>query len=317
MDIPARMTRLGAIGPGEAPLKQEVESKLKVVRRTFIRSLIDSGIDRFAFQRLSQWFSNRASATANSGLQRDTLAWLPLLQQLHQLRNPRPRRRTATQQFMLDYAGVVDASFLHRHGDGATLSRTQKMNMRYDVAKSLLANQYSHLINGLNKKAGERFDADTNEWNLILDDVSCAKDITQYVPPPCFWLSLAHVSFTELAIPSLMPFTLSSKQLAPMPVVMFPWSLGIPQRMKRVESSSRRESGYPFPQSWLLLTSGKGYTGRQVTGRQAKIGHSGMRMASILEWRVHFWRMQGKPVRPFTMRNLYSVANSVSLQIRC
>ena len=63
------------------------------------------------------------------GNRRDALAWSPLLQQLHQLRNPQPHLHTATQQFMLDYPREVSAAFVSRHGDGKTMGSAQRMNL--------------------------------------------------------------------------------------------------------------------------------------------------------------------------------------------
>ena len=82
---------------------------------------------------------------------------------------------------MLDYPDTVKAAFIHRHGDGKNLSGTQRMNLRHDVAKGLLAGNYSHLGDELDKKALDQHNMANNEWSLILDDVSFADDIPQYV----------------------------------------------------------------------------------------------------------------------------------------
>ena len=83
------MARLASVAPGEEKFRNEVKQKLREVSR--LTCLLNWGVDRCPFQRLTQWFSNRASA--NGETRRDTLEWLPLLQRLHQLRNPRPRKR--------------------------------------------------------------------------------------------------------------------------------------------------------------------------------------------------------------------------------
>ena len=143
-----------------------------------LRLFVEVSVDQAAFQRLATWFSNRASALNG---QRDTLAWFPLIQRLHQIRNPRPRRRTMVQQFMLDHVDVINTSFLHRFSDSKDLSNAQKMNARHDLARSLLAGQYSHLIGELTQKATDQHDAEVNEWSLTLDDISSAEDITRFV----------------------------------------------------------------------------------------------------------------------------------------
>ena len=87
---------------------------------------------------------------------------------------------------MLDYATVLNAAFLHRYGDGKSLSATDRMNMRYDLAKSLLNQKYSHLISELEERAIEQHNADMDEWRLILDGVSVAEDVSRYVSPLYF-----------------------------------------------------------------------------------------------------------------------------------
>ena len=137
--------------------------------------------DQVTFQRLNQWFVNRASA-AKGGNRRDALAWIPLLQRLHQIRTPRPRQRTVIQQFMVDYPVEVNSVFVSRHSDGKNLSKTQAMNFRHDVAKSMLSSElYSCHVKALEKKAEAQQNADLDAWNLILDDISLASDVDQYV----------------------------------------------------------------------------------------------------------------------------------------
>ena len=84
---------------------------------------------------------------------------------------------------MLDYPEAVKASFIHRYGDGGKIPSAQRMNFRYDVAKSLLAQKYSHLTGDLEAKAIRQHDAELDEWNLILDGVSFAEDVPRYVLP--------------------------------------------------------------------------------------------------------------------------------------
>ena len=143
-----------------------------------LRSFVEVSADRAAFQCLATWFSNHTSVL-NS--QRDTLAWFPLIQRLHQIRNPHPRRQTTVQQFMLDHVDIINASFLHRFSDGKDLSNAQKMNAWHDLARSLLAGRYSHLIGELTQKAADQHDVKVNEWSLTLDNISSAEDITRFV----------------------------------------------------------------------------------------------------------------------------------------
>jgi hypothetical protein len=121
-------------------------------------------------------------SSAKSDARVGTLPWFPLLQRLHQIRNPRPRRRTAIQQFMSDYATDVNAALLTRCPDPSALSAAQKLNMRYDVAKTLLSSEkYSHLTEELDAKAVAQHDIDATEWSLALEDISSAKDVSRCV----------------------------------------------------------------------------------------------------------------------------------------
>ena len=82
---------------------------------------------------------------------------------------------------MLDYTHEVNTAFMSRHGNGKNFSNAQRLNLQYNVAKALLNGQYSHLINELDNKAKAQHDAEMDEWNLILDDISLAEDVPQYV----------------------------------------------------------------------------------------------------------------------------------------
>ena len=70
------MANLAAVAPGEESQKKEVEKRLTEVRQSFLATR--GSRDRLAFQRLTQWFVNRASGASES--RRDFLTWLPLLQ---------------------------------------------------------------------------------------------------------------------------------------------------------------------------------------------------------------------------------------------
>jgi hypothetical protein len=136
--------------------------------------------DRTEFQRLTQWFANRATQ-GNSGSGDGILDWLPVLQKLHKSRNPQPRQRTTVQQFMSDHAGTLNAAFVSKYADGRNFSNTDKMNLRRDLAKTLLNNSYPHLREELDKKALAQYKADMKEWSLEFPNISSAKDISQYV----------------------------------------------------------------------------------------------------------------------------------------
>jgi hypothetical protein len=70
----------------------------------------------------------------------------------------------------------------------------------------------------------------------------------------------------------------------------------------------------PFPGRALLLTSGKGYTGGQVTRSWLKIGRSGTRTGLTPEWQVRFWRTRGKTVRRVIPLGSHNVTDDMSFQ---
>jgi len=82
---------------------------------------------------------------------------------------------------MVDFPREVNALFTSRHGDGKNLSKTQVMNLRHDVAKSMLSGGYSHHVNAMEKKSKAQHDEDVKKWSLILDDISLADNVDQYV----------------------------------------------------------------------------------------------------------------------------------------
>jgi hypothetical protein len=166
------------------------------------------GVDRLAFQRLSRWFSNRAASL--SKLKHAPISWFPLLQRLHQLRNPAPRRRSVVQQFMLEYPDEVERVFAKTHADDQLFSGAQKMNIRYELAKTLLHEDYPDLKDELQKKADDQYEASLGEWNLILDDISFAEDVSQCVLSLYFqpsltpiWICRARDTFFDAVHPLL------------------------------------------------------------------------------------------------------------------
>ena len=131
----------------------------------------------FAFQRLKNWFINRASA--KMAATRNDSPWQQLLQRLHQIRNPRPRRCKAVHQYILDHAAEINAVVATRHTNGEKLDSCQLMNLRYKVAQSLLESKDSEFREGLEQKAAAQHEAAKEEWNLILEDISAAEDVSQ------------------------------------------------------------------------------------------------------------------------------------------
>lgn len=55
------------------------------------------------------------------------------------------------------------------------------MNLRSEMVRKLLSDQYSHLVQELEKKAANLHEKEMDEWKLSLEDIFEAKDVTQYV----------------------------------------------------------------------------------------------------------------------------------------
>ena len=86
---------------------------------------------------------------------------------------------------MRDYPDEVKTAFSEQHGDGKNFSNARRMNSQHEVAKALLYNKYAHLLGELEERAKTDHVAGMNEWNMVLGDLSHAKNVVQ-----CVYLSL-------------------------------------------------------------------------------------------------------------------------------
>jgi len=82
---------------------------------------------------------------------------------------------------MRDHADTVNAAFVSKYTDSRNFSSPQRMNLRYDLAKSMLSRRYSHLVAGLDEKAVTEHKASMEEWEVVLQDISLAEDVSQWV----------------------------------------------------------------------------------------------------------------------------------------
>ena len=126
------------------------------------------------------------------------------------------------------------------------------MNLRFDMAKLLLAQKYSHLITELEKKATEQHNADTDEWGLILDGISFAEDVPQLVFSFVNFLPFVDPTFIAPAIPSSTLFTHFFSQLDPMLTATSRSLLEMLMSLSRMVNSSQREYICPFLQPWSI-----------------------------------------------------------------
>ena len=126
-------------------------------------------------QRVKQWFSYRAQ----SKLPHDPAGWSHILQRLHESANPKPRKRSAVQQFMLEEPSIVETEFTIKYKDGRGLDGTERMNKRYDIAKQLLYNRYKHRIVNLEANARDSHKRELEQWSLTLDSIELAPDVNE------------------------------------------------------------------------------------------------------------------------------------------
>jgi len=83
---------------------------------------------------------------------------------------------------MQDYPKVFNAAFVSRHGEGKHLQPPERLRLRTELAKSMVNGGYSHLLKDLDRKAKEQHEKALAEWELILNGVSEASDVSAYVP---------------------------------------------------------------------------------------------------------------------------------------
>ena len=82
---------------------------------------------------------------------------------------------------MRDYPDKVNDAFASHYGNAKDYANGQRLNYRYDVAKALLTDKYHYLIDELENKAKVQHDAEMDEWNMVLTDISLAADVSQCV----------------------------------------------------------------------------------------------------------------------------------------
>lgn len=79
---------------------------------------------------------------------------------------------------MRDYPLEVNAAFVSRHGEGKHLNNAQRLNLRYEAAKVVLSGKHSDLTSELESKAKAEHIMEKDEWNMSLNDISLAGDVS-------------------------------------------------------------------------------------------------------------------------------------------
>ena len=157
---------------------------------------------------------------------------------------------------MADYPDVTNALFVSKYGEGKNIGGVQRMNFRSELVKKALAsNQYSHLVKGLEIKAAELHKKELDQWNVSLEDVLEADDVSLCVFTFSSSTSIIvlHFCFTVPAIRFSTPYILSSAQLARMLTVMFRSLSVTPEVMDQTMGFSLREFHAFFNLGLLLI----------------------------------------------------------------
>ena len=107
--------------------------------------------------------------------------WFEALKRLHQHANTKPRRRSLAHQLMFEDPKAVNDAFFAHYGDGAGMSRVERLNKRYDLAKELLSTTLLYRVPDLEKRAKENHERELREWKVELESVEEAEDVHQCV----------------------------------------------------------------------------------------------------------------------------------------
>ena len=125
------------------------------------------------WQRIKRWF---AYQTQNRVTRKDN-GWFRLLQRLHEGANPKPRKRSPVQQFILEEPSLVDVAFTAKFGNACGMDGIERINRRHEVAKKLLEDHHQHRMLELEAHARESHEKELKQWSLALDNIELATDV--------------------------------------------------------------------------------------------------------------------------------------------
>ena len=130
-------------------------------------------------QRIAAWFSNRGSSRAlhEGGV------WAPILKHIHKKLNPKPRCRSAAQQFMHEEPTVIKTAFETAYGEGIGMKKIERLNKLNETARELTTTRYAEMVPELERRAKEAHEQEKKEWELDLDKIEEAEDVSLYVSP--------------------------------------------------------------------------------------------------------------------------------------
>ena len=81
---------------------------------------------------------------------------------------------------MQEYPDEVKEAFTEAHGDGKHLTNGERLKFQHNVAKDLLNKSYAHLVPELKDAVKGEGDIAMAEWDLALEDINLAEDVTRY-----------------------------------------------------------------------------------------------------------------------------------------
>ena len=136
--------------------------------------MIDSNL-----QKIAAWFSNQAS----SRNPHEGGVWLPILKHINQQLSPKPRCRSVAQQLMHEQPAVIKAAFKTTYGEGTDMSKIERLNKLNEIARELTTTSYAEMVPELELRAKETHGREVKEWELDLDKIEEAENVTLYVSP--------------------------------------------------------------------------------------------------------------------------------------
>jgi hypothetical protein len=122
---------------------------------------------------------------------------------------------------MLEFSDEVNAAVAGRLVDGIKPTNTQLMNLRHEVAKSQLASKDPSLTDELEQKAATHHEVAMKGWDLILEDIAEAEDVSKYVLSLNLHFVVLFLPWAGPAMPFSTLYTLSFKPLVATLGVMF------------------------------------------------------------------------------------------------
>lgn len=124
-------------------------------------------------QRVKQWFAYHSQ----NHISRTETGWSHVLQRLHEHSNPKPRKRSVVQQFMLENPELIDAAFISKHGEARGMDGAERMNKRFGFAKQILNGERQNEIPDLKQRARDLHEQELRQWSLALEDIDLAPDV--------------------------------------------------------------------------------------------------------------------------------------------